>query len=272
VNIVRCAGFLTTLLLLCLGGAGGEAHAAADKPTVYLIGDSTVRNGTEGQQGWGEPFAALFDPEKAVVNNRALGGRSSRTYYTEGLWEKVRAQLKPGDYVLMQFGHNDGGELNTGPRPRASLKGNGDDEREVVMEATGAKEIVRSYGWYLRRYIADTKAAGAIPIVLSPVPRKIWNEGRVARASGDYGKWAKEAAAQGGALFVDLNEIVARRYEAMGPEKVEALFADARTHTNEAGAKINAEAVAEGIRGLKDCPLAGLLKPATAAPADTTTP
>lgn len=239
----------------------GAASAAAQsaRPTVFLIGDSTVRNGTAGQQGWGEPFAAYFDSAKVEVRNRALGGRSSRTFLTEGLWDKVLADVKPGDYVLMQFGHNDGGPLSTGPRPRASIKGNGDETQEVTMEATGKKEVVRSYGWYLRKYIADAKAKGATPIVLSPVPRKIWNEGRVARASGDYGKWAAEAAKAQGAPFVDLNEIVARRYEALGREKVEALFADPRTHTNAAGAEINAAAVVSGLKGLKDERLTGYL-------------
>src|SRR5215471_13283085 len=67
------------------------------RPTLFLIGDSTVNTPTKGVQGWGTPIAAYFDPAKIKVENRARGGRSSRTYFTEGLWEEVRTALKPGD-------------------------------------------------------------------------------------------------------------------------------------------------------------------------------
>src|ERR1051326_1333018 len=136
-------------------------------PTLHLIGDSTVNTPTKGQQGWGAPLPSFFDQSKIGVVNRARGGRSSRTYLTEGLWDAVAAELKPGDFVLMQFGHNDGGSLTDG-RARASLKGNGEETQEVEIPATGKKETVHSYGWYLRKYIGDTRAKGATPIVLSP--------------------------------------------------------------------------------------------------------
>src|SRR5439155_4156147 len=118
-------------------------------PTVYIIGDSTVNNGTKGQQGWGTPLAGLFDKTQIKVENRARGGRSSRTFFTEGLWDKIVAELQPGDFVLMQFGHNDGGSL-TDSRGRASLKGNGDDTKEATNPMTSKKELVHSYGWYMR--------------------------------------------------------------------------------------------------------------------------
>ena len=258
VALMRSRGFR----LVCLCATTLQLHAAdfpTNTPTLYLIGDSTVRNGTKGQKGWGEVIAPYFDSQKVHVVNRALGGRSSRTFFTEGLWAKALADVKPGDLVLMQFGHNDGGEISKGDRPRASLKGNSDDSQEVTVEMTGKKEVVRSYGWYLRQYIADAKAKRATPIVLSPVPRKIWRDGKIVRASRDYGKWASEAALAVGAAFVDLNEIVARRYEALGTERVAALFADERTHTNVEGAELNAECVVAGLKGLKPSPLAGFL-------------
>ena len=235
-----------------------SAAPPESKHTLFLIGDSTVRNHTRGQLGWGDPLSGWFDSSRITVTNRALGGRSSRTYLTEGLWEKVLAELKPGDFVLMQFGHNDGGPLDDG-RARASLKGNGDQSQVVTNKSSGKVETVHTYGWYMRKYIADAKAKGAIPIVLSPVPRKIWKEGKVARANNDYGKWAKEAAAAENVPFVDLNEIIAGHYEALGPERVETLFGDEHTHTNEEGARLNAQCVVEGLRALKNCPLSGYL-------------
>jgi beta-galactosidase len=229
-------------------------------PTLFIIGDSTVKNGSGkgdgGLWGWGHPIAAFFDKTKINVQNRALGGRSSRTFQTEGLWDKVLAAMKPGDFVMMQFGHNDGGPLNTG-RARASLKGNGDETQEVVIEATGKNEVIHTYGWYMRKYIADAKAKGAVPIVLSPIPRNMWTDGKVNRASKDYGKWAAEAAKDCGAFFIDLNEIVAKHYDAEGSAKVAAEYFTEKdhTHTTAAGAKLNAACVIEGLKELKDCPL-----------------
>jgi lysophospholipase L1-like esterase len=251
---------LLTTLLLTSGQVTPATFAAESKPTLFLIGDSTVRNHTHGQLGWGDPLSGWFDSSRITVTNRALGGRSSRTFLTEGLWDKVLAELKSGDFVLMQFGHNDGGPLDDG-RARASLKGNGDQSQVITNKSSGKVETVHTYGWYMRKYIADAKARGATPIVLSPVPRKIWKDGKVARANNDYGKWAKEAAAAENIPFVDLNEIIAGHYKALGPEKVETLFGDEHTHTNEEGARLNAQCVVEGLRALKNCLLSSYLLP-----------
>src|SRR6185436_6149948 len=112
-------------------------------------------------------------------------------------------------------------------------------------------------GWYLRHYIAEAKSKGATPIVLSPVPRNIWRDGQVARASNDYGRWATEAASKGGAFFINLNEIIARRYEELGSNKVAGEFFTPtdHTHTTLAGAKFNAGAVIEGLKTLTNCAL-----------------
>ena len=245
----------TYIQLLASADEATESGATPrNLPALFLIGDSTVRNRTRGQLGWGDPLAAWFDPAKITVVNRALGGRSSRSFLTEGLWDKVLAEMKSGDFVLMQFGHNDGGPLDTG-RARASLKGSGPETRVITNQTTGKIETVRTFGWYMRKYVADAKAKGATPIVLSLVPRKIWKEGKIARGNNDYAKWAREAAEAEGVAFVDLNDIVARHYEELGPEKVEALFGDEHTHTNEEGAKLNAQCVVEGLRALKDCAL-----------------
>lgn len=255
-------GLIVSFLAASLFAAADHAQV----PTIFLIGDSTVRNGrgdgAGALWGWGDCLASHFDTTKVRIVNRALGGRSSRTFLTEGIWEKVKKELRPGDFVLMQFGHNDGGEIAKGGRPRASLKGNSDDSQDVTVEKTGARETVHSYGWYLRDYIADAKAAGATPVVLSPVPRNIWKNGKVARASNDYGKWAAEAARQGGAPFVELNELIAQRYEKIGEARVASEFFTTKdhTHTTRAGAELNAECVAEGVCDLPHSPFKPLLK------------
>jgi rhamnogalacturonan acetylesterase len=225
-------------------------------PTLFLVGDSTVRVGTRGEKGWGEVIAPYFDSKKINVVNRAIGGRSSRTFQTEGRWDNVLAEMKPGDFVLVQFGHNDGGDIATGTRPRASLHGSGDETQDVMIESTGKKETVHTFGWYMKKYARDAKAKGATPILCSLVARKIWKDGKIVRASETYGKWTAEAAKAEGADFVDLNEIIAERYEKLGPAKVEPLFADEHTHTTPAGAQLNAECVISGLKGLKPNPLA----------------
>ncbi len=234
-------------------------------PTLFLIGDSTVRNGhgdgANGQWGWGEPIVDYFNSTKINVVNRAVGGLSSRTYFTQGHWERVKAMLKPGDFVIMQFGHNDGGPLDDPARARGSLKGIGDETQEVDNPITKQHEIVHTYGWYLKKFIAEARAAGATPIVCSLIPRKTWKEGKIARSSESYGKWAADVAAAESAPFVDLNEIIARRYDALGPEKVEPLFGDEHTHTSRTGAELNAECVISGLKALKTNPLGAAFSP-----------
>ena len=220
-------------------------------PTLFLIGDSTVKNswdeGADGLWGWGHPLVGYFDAAKINVENQALGGTSSRSYISGGHWERVLALVKPGDFVMMQFGHNDSG-------PAGSLKGNG-DETEERSNRDGKTETVHSYGWYLRKYIADTKAKGATPIVCSLIPRNDWTDGKVHRAGGSYGTWAAEAARAGNALFIDLNGIIAERYDKLGEAAVKPFFPKEHTHTGWDGALLNAQCVVEGLRELKDCPL-----------------
>jgi lysophospholipase L1-like esterase len=176
------------------------------------------------------------------------------------LWDEVAAQLKPGDFVMMQFGHNDNGPMDEG-RARASIHGNGDESVVVTNKTTGKVETVYSYGWYLRRYIADTKAKGATPIVLSLVARDRWKDGKVERATDSYTKWAKETAAQGGAQFIDLNHLTASRYEKDGRERTHTVYFTTNdwTHTTPTGADVNAQCVVDGLRALHDCSLAEYL-------------
>jgi len=167
-------------------------------PSLFLIGDSTVRNGradgANGQWGWGEPIVNFFDKTKINVVNRAIGGLNSCTYLTLWHWDRVLTILKPGDFVIMQFGHNDSGPLDDKMCARGTLPGMDEETREIDHPITNKHEVVHTYGWYLRRFIADTRAKQGTPIVCSPVPRKIWKDGKIARNSGNYGKWAAGVA------------------------------------------------------------------------------
>ena len=228
-------------------------------PTLWLIGDSTVRNGrgdgANGQWGWGDMIGRYFDPAKINVVNRAVGGLSSRTFFTLGHWDRVMAELKPGDFVMMQFGHNDAGPLDDTARARGTIRGIGDESREIDNPITGKQEVVHTYGWYLRKFIDDARSKGATPIVCSLIPRKIWKEGHIVRNKGDYAGWAEQVAESERAPFVDLNEMIAARYDALGSAKVEPLFGDPHTHTSRAGAELNAGCVVEGLKSLTHDPL-----------------
>ena len=251
---------IKTMILLAVLLQVFAAVVRAERPTLFIIGDSTVKTPTEGQQGWGDPIADLFDQKKIKVENRARGGRSSRTFQTEGLWDQVLAELKKGDFVLMQFGHNDASAVNDASRARGTLKGAGEETEEIDNLLTKKHEVVHTFGWYMRKYIAETKAKGATPIVLSPVPRNNWKDGKVVRNAGTYGGWAAEVAKSQQAFFVDLNEIIARQYEALGQERVsKELFFNDQTHTSPAGARLNAESVVAGLRGLQKCKLTTFL-------------
>ena len=227
------------------------------KPVLYIIGDSTVKNsdgsGKNGQWGWGTVIDMHFDTNRISVRNYAIGGRSSRTFITDGRWDKILQTLSKGDYVLMQFGHNDGSPLDDTARARGTIKGIGNDSTEIYNPIRKMKEIVHSYGWYMRKYVNEAKAKGAIPVICSPVPRDNRKEGKINRS--EYGAWAKQVAEETGALFIDLQERIAAEYEKMDTVKVNSFFPADKTHTNKEGAMLNAGQVVKGIKELKKCKL-----------------
>ncbi|MCF7972970.1 MAG: rhamnogalacturonan acetylesterase [Phycisphaerae bacterium] len=237
------------------------------RPTLYAIGDSTVRtgsrgDGSNGQWGWGAPIADFFMRTQLNVENHAMGGTSSRSFRTLGLWQKVLDRVKPGDFVIMQFGHNDSGPLNDRSRARGTIKGNGDETEEIDNQLTGKHEVVHSYGWYIRQYIKDTQAKGATPIVCSLIPRNRWTGNKINRSVDSYGQWAQQAAEAEGVPFVDLNRLICDHYDQVGQERVTALYFDGRetTHTNAMGAQQNAACLVQGIKALEACPLKSYLK------------
>ena len=230
------------------------------KPTFFIIGDSTVKNGRGdgggNMWGWGDLIASFFDTTKIKIENDALGGTSSRTFLTKGLWDKVLNKIQKGDYVIMQFGHNDGSPLDDTARARGTIKGVGDSAKEIYNPITKQQEVVHTYGWYLTKFVNDATAKGATAIICSPIPRNDWKDGKVIRYNGTgYGLWAKQTAASTGAFFIDLNSLTADEYDTMGPEKVKPFFPNEHTHTSKDGALLNARVVSNEIKNLKQCML-----------------
>ena len=267
---LRLTLYVVLVVVVCIPLAiaqnPSDSHLPVDRqpanpklPTLYIIGDSTVRNGqgdgADGQWGWGDFVSPYFDSTKLNVVNWALGGRSSRTFITQGHWQKVLNALKPGDFVMMQFGHNDSSAVNDDSRARGTLRGTGEETREIDNLLTKQHEIVHTFGWYLRQYVSDTRAKGATPVICSLVPRKIWKDGKIVRNADTYASWAQQVANAEQVAFVDLNDIIATRYDELGPQAVEPLFADEHTHTALNGAEISAKAVVMGLKSLKHNPL-----------------
>jgi lysophospholipase L1-like esterase len=241
-------------------------------PTIFIVGDSTARN--QADLGWGDHFAPLFDTTKINIANRAVAGRSSRSYYNEGLWDKVLSEMKPGDYVLIQMGHNDGGTTTpqTDTKARNSYKGIGEETAEYTLPkpfTTGplagqTTETIHTYGWYLRKYIADTRAKGATPILLTVTIRNIWTPGPDGKPHIERDMGFRDFEYQIGAAehvpVVDMATVAADGWETLGPEKTATYFPIDHTHTSPAGADLNAHSVVTALRNAKS-PLVQYLKP-----------
>lgn len=234
-----------------------ETAARAGLPTLYIAGDSTARSNAP-LRGWGSEIGAFFDPAKINVVNRAIGGRSSRTFITDGRWDAILKELKPGDFVLIQFGHNDNGDFkDPKAKGRPSIHGEGDETAEAIKGDLKTTETIHTFGWYLRKLATEAKAKRATPILLTMVPHKDWKDGKIVRKEqATFVKWTENAAKATGALFIDTNAIIAAGFERLGPEQVAPLFGDARTHSSPEGAKYNAAAVIAGMKRLDANPLA----------------
>ena len=220
-----------------------------NNPVLFLIGNSTMRtgtlgNGNNGQWGWGYYAHEYFDPSKITVENQALGGMSSRTFYNK-LWAPIRQAIRPGDWVIISIGHNDNGPYDSG-RARASIPGTGYDTLNVTIKETGEKETVYTYGGYMRKYINDVRAQGGYPILMSLTPRNAYDEkGKIVRKP--HTQWLMQVAAEEGVPFVDLNEISGKKLDAYGPWKTSYHFFLDKIHTSRFGAMMNARSAAEGI-------------------------
>jgi rhamnogalacturonan acetylesterase len=254
-------------LLIVVYLASCATQLPARVPKLFIAGDSTASAydpNPKNQQGWGAVLQPWFDPQKLEVVDLARGGRSSRTFITEGHWDRLLAQLVDGDFVIIQFGHNDAGALNEEPpgstrplRARGTIPGIGEESRDIDNVLTGRHETVYSYGWYLRKMIADTRAKGATPITLTRT--NTWEDGHITCPSDTYRFWTWQVARNEKVAFLDLSRIIADRYQREGAAAVQAQFIDDTVHTNLAGATANARDVVAGLRADRALPLRKML-------------
>ena len=222
-----------------------------NNPVLFLVGNSTMRNGTRGdgsngQWGWGYYVNRYFNANRITVENQALGGMSTRTFYTD-LWPAVRDALKPGDWVIVSIGHNDNGEFFDQRRARAVIPGVDPDTCYVGFnQRTHRQDTVYSYGTYLRLYIKEIRARGANPILMSLTPRDAYDaKGKIVRKPQT--EWAAYVAAVEGVPFVDLNEISGQKLDSYSTWKEKYHFLGDHIHTSKFGAELNARSAAEGL-------------------------
>lgn len=218
--------------------------------TVYLAGDSTVASYSSSfapRAGWGQVFNRYFD-DTVVVKNEAKSGRSSKSFIKEGRLESILKQIEKGDYLFIQFGHND----------------------EIRKDPNRFTEPYLSYKSYLKQYIDGARAKQAIPVLVTPVERRRFTHGGIAsNTHGQYPSAMKELGLEEHVPVIDLTAKSTKLFQELGPEKTKEVFMwlDAgekerypngiqdNTHFQEAGAEKISRLVLEGVEELKLVPL-----------------
>jgi lysophospholipase L1-like esterase len=238
---------IKTIKHTCILAAGicllSFAFAPPKRIKVFLAGDSTMsvkETKYYPETGWGMPFALFFDSSVTVIN-KAKNGRSSRTFIEEGLWKSITDQLSEGDYVLIQFGHN--------------------DEVPTKKSATIPSEFKNN----LVRYVEGTRTRKATPILLTPMARRSFDSaGQVQGTHDQYAAITREVAKENNVLMIDMDEKSQQLLQSMGRENSKLLFnhlmpgehpnypegKEDNTHFNELGARKMAQLVLRELRKL----------------------
>lgn len=234
------------LLLLAFALLAPVLASAADAlPRIFLVGDSTMANKPLDlpERGWGMSFGQFFT-DTAMVQNHAMNGRSSKSFIAEGRWEKILAELKAGDFVLVQFGHND----------------------EKIEDPKRGTDPATTFRDNLRRYLRETRAKGASPLLATPVCRRKFDAaGKLTPTHGKYPDAIRAVAAEEKVPLLELETATAKWLQSEGDEPTKKYFMwieagkfakipDGRkddTHFVEAGATQVASLAAAQIREQK---------------------
>ena len=196
---MKFAAFAALLLLTLMGVAAPETP-----PQVFLAGDSTMSDKPLDlpERGWGMALPKYFtDP--AMIHNHALNGRSTRSFIAEGHWQKIVDELKTGDYVIIQFGHND----------------------EKIEDLTRGTNPTTMFRDNLRRFIRDARAKHAEPILATPVARRSFNAaGKLQQTHGEYPDAVRAVAAEEKVPLLDLEPATSAWLQAVGDEPSKRFF------------------------------------------------
>ena len=215
-----------------------------DKPTVYLAGDSTMaqkKAEARPETGWGEKLPQFFN-DQINFSNHARNGRSSKSFIKEGLWDSIYVHLKPGDFVLIQFGHND-----------------------ESVEKGDRYSTPQEYKNNLIKYVNDAREKGATPILLTSIVRRSFNEdGTFYKTHGEYPDYVREVAEELDVPFIDHQKLSMAVISATGSEGSKKLYLQLEpgenenypegvtdnTHLSPLGAELIAKLAVSGIKEL----------------------
>jgi len=218
------------------------SHSASAQITVYLAGDSTCANKTADKRpetGWGEMLQQYFDPAKVKVDNRALNGRSTKSFVDEGHWQKIMNAVKKGDFVFIEFGHND-------------------EKKDKPAIYTSPYD----YRANLTRFIKDVRAKGATPVLMTPVSRRKFENETPVKTHGEYPDAVKTVGKAQKVAVIDMESKSAKVLSQYGNEGSRKLFLQLKpgenpnypdgvednTHFNPTGAEEMAKLAVDGIR------------------------
>jgi len=202
-----------TLLVLCLiAGLNTSIQAqqiigmdsSESKITVYTIGDSTMANKKAGvypETGWGQVLPAFFD-NGIEIRNRALNGRSSKSFIDQNHWKEVLDSLKEGDYVFIQFGHND----------------------QKIQDSTRYTEPFSSYRINIERFVRETREKRAFPILFTSIVRRKFENGLLCDTHGKYPEIVRQVAAEMSVPLIDLQRLTAEAVIALGDKASRKLY------------------------------------------------
>ncbi|MDQ9090100.1 rhamnogalacturonan acetylesterase [Pseudoalteromonas haloplanktis] len=219
--------------------------AATNKIQLFMAGDSTMsikEIKDYPETGWGMPFSIFFN-DNVEIKNRAKNGRSTRTFISEGLWVGIIRELNKGDYVIIQFGHND-------------------QSKHKIDRYTSPEQ----YKHNLSNFIADVRAKQAFPLLMTPVTRRYFNdEGKIKDTHPIYADIVRDVARETGVDFIDMERVTQQHFQAMGElnSRLRFMHLDAGlhpnypigvkddTHFNELGAREVAQLVLREMRNLQ---------------------
>ncbi|KAI9691976.1 MAG: Rhamnogalacturonan acetylesterase [Bogoriella megaspora] len=239
---------IATLSAKLAAAAALLATLAIAAPTVYLAGDSTmaVGGGGTGTQGWG---VYLNQSLSLTVVNDAIAGRSARSYTREGRFTTLGNSVKSGDYVIIEFGHNDGGSLTPTDNGRTDCSPSGTNYA-VTCQTTynGVAETVQTYTTYLSNAAKSYVAKGANVIISTATPNNVCETGTCSYGPNRFVAYAQAAASMSGATFVDHGQTTANAYIALGVSTVDSYYPNDHTHTSPTGAQVVAKAFITGLK------------------------
>ncbi|KXN88794.1 Rhamnogalacturonan acetylesterase [Leucoagaricus sp. SymC.cos] len=212
--------------------------------TVRLAGDSTmaVGGGGSGTQGWG----VLLSQYLAIpVVNNAVGGESARSYSDQGLFTSLINSAQKGDFVIIEFGHNDAsaGAVDNG---KQDAVGDGYNITATVTTSSGSQILIHSFAYYIENAVAALLNKGAIPIISSLTPDNIWTNGAIA-GPNRFVTYAQSIGTRRSITYVDHYAYTAAAYDSLGETQVDTFYPNDHLHTNAAGAQVVAEAFVRGL-------------------------